>query len=178
MIFTLIFTCLIPALFLISTIIFIILKIVKKKKIFFLGIFGSLGLGIVSFVIGILGQIIFFFVMGMLRPLLPAMANNILNVKSYTYKTIIENKPDYNHRDTQIEENICEFTYGFIKNPYNTKAIVNNELVAREGPPFAFMLDLDNLSHDIDSVYIKNAGLISNSGTKDLFARGTISVEF
>jgi hypothetical protein len=153
------------------------LKITKKKKIFFWGIFGSLGLGLVSIISSVIAPIILFFAASMLRPMLPLLANNVLDVKNYTYKTIIENKPGYNHSDTQVEENICEFSYGFMQNPHTTKAALGNELVARVGPPFTFLLDFNNLNHNIKSVYIKNAEIISNNGTKDLFNRGTVDIQ-
>jgi hypothetical protein len=172
-----IFRVIIPTISIISTVVFTVLKITKKKKIFFLGIFGSLGIGIISFVFSIIIQIILFFVAGMLRPMLPILAKNELNVKDYTYKTIIENEPDYNHSDTKIEEDICEFSYGFLKYPYTTKATVDNELIAREGPPFTYLLDFNHLNHNIESIYIKNAEIISSNGTKNLFDRGTIDIQ-
>ncbi|GHT70500.1 hypothetical protein FACS1894110_22150 [Spirochaetia bacterium] len=175
--FILVIRYIIPILSIISTFAFIILKIVLKKKIFFIGIFGSLGIGIISFVVSIFIQIGLFFLMGLLRPISPLMAKYELNVQRYTYKTTIENKPHYNHTDTKIEEDICEFDYGFVMNPYYTKATVNNELVARTGPPFGFDLDFDKLSHDVESIYIKKAEIISNDGARDLFDYCVISIE-
>jgi hypothetical protein len=167
----------VPVLSVISTIVFVVLIIVKKEKMFLWGIFGSLGPGILSIISSAGLQIMLFFVTGMLRSMLPALADNVLEVKSYTYKTIIENRPGYNHMDTRVEENICEFSYGFMKNPHPVKAAAGNELTVREGPPFTFLLDFNNLSHTITSVYIKNAEIISNNGTRDLFSRGTVDIE-
>jgi Ca2+/Na+ antiporter len=143
---------------------------IKTKRIrFILGFIGSIGAVIPVVIILFIIRIFGFFDSGIMRYAPAIMGQYSYTLHYYQYKTR-DTGPRHGDLLSMEVENLCELVY-YLSHSNTDSRIINDsgELTAIAGPPYAFAVEIKQLSKKVSAIKYNSMILETKSGDFDMF---------